>query len=91
MSEYDSSIFNHIYCTFSLCFTLYIFGYLKMSEILVIFFQFIDFSLLNLLLVISFPLVTIDRQTFQIIQIHFIQFVYIYIQKFCTQKYVDHV
>ena len=86
MSEYDPFIFNHIYCTFFLCFTLYLFGYLKMSEILVIFFHFIDFSLLNLLLVISFPLVTIDRQTFQIIQIHFIQFVYIYIQKYCTQQ-----
>ena len=38
------------------------------------------------MLVISFSLVTIDRQTFQIIQIHFIQFVYIYIQKYCMQN-----
>ena len=43
MSKYDPFIFNCIYCTFSLCFTLYIFGYWKMSEILVIFslFKFI--------------------------------------------------
>ena len=43
MSKYDPFIFNHIYCTFSLCFTLYIFGYLKMSEILVIFFSLLIF------------------------------------------------
>ena len=89
MSEYDLFIFNHIYCTFSLCFTLYIFGYLKMSEILVICFSLLIF--LFKFIVISFPSVTIDRQTFQIIQIHFIQVHYIYIQKHCTQKYVDHV
>ena len=62
---------------FSLCFTLYIFRYLKMSEIPVIFFSLLIF--LFKFIVISFPLVTIDRQTFQIIQIHFIQFLYIYI------------
>ena len=43
MSEYDPFIFNCIYCTFSLCFTLYIFGYLKTSEFLVIFFSLLIF------------------------------------------------
>ena len=48
-----------------------------MSEILIIFFSLLIF--LFKFIVISFPLVTIDRQTFQIIQIHFIQFLYIFI------------
>ena len=43
MSEYDPFIFNRIYCTFSLYFTLYIFGYLKISEIRVIFFSLLIF------------------------------------------------
>ena len=77
MSEYDLFNFNCIYCTLSLCFTLYIFRYLKMSVILVIFFSLLIFFFK--FIVISFRFVTIDRQTFQIIQIHFIQFLYIYI------------
>ena len=55
------------------------------------FFSVHSFSLLNLLFLILFPLVTVNKQPFQIIKFHFIQFQYIYTQNICTQKYADPV
>ena len=49
------------------------------------FFSVYLFSLLTLLFLIIFPLVRVNKQHFQVIKIHFIQFgSYLY---FCMQKY----
>ena len=55
------------------------------------FFSVYSFSLLNLYFLILFPLVTVDKQPFQITKIHFIQFHYMYTQNICMQKYADYV
>ena len=85
-------IFTSILYCFKILFLPYI--YIQIQNILSKFWSFFSvysFSLLHLLFLILFLLVTVNKQAFQVIKIHFIQFHYICTQNICTQKYVDPV